>query len=55
MGYIGGHGFWGKGGVHTGGVSKKIFWPPSATKKLLHWLWHTGVILLNKNEKKAPT
>ena len=35
---IGGHGFWGKGGVHTGGVSKKIFRPPSATKKFLRQL-----------------
>ena len=52
---IGGHGFWGKGGVYTGGVSKKIFRLPSAIKKFLRRLWHSGVILLNKNEKKAPT
>ena len=29
---IGGHGFWDKGGVYTGGVSKKILRPPLAAK-----------------------
>ena len=30
IGVIGGHGFWGRGGVYTGGVSEKISAPPSA-------------------------
>ena len=38
---IGGHGFWGKGGVYTGGVSKKIFRPPSVTKT---FFFHLGGI-----------
>ena len=41
---IGGHGFWDKGGVYTAGVSRKFFWPPSATEKFLRRLWHRGVI-----------
>ena len=33
---IGGHGFWGRGGVYTGGVSKKF-------RRRLRWRRHRGV------------
>ena len=55
MGYIGGHGFWGKGGVCTLGVSKKIFVAAYGGRNFFCWPCHQGVNLLNKSEKKLPT
>ena len=65
---IDGHGFWDKGGCTPGGVSKKIFRPPSAAEKFLRRPLHRGVkiffrwvvylvdpgVILPKNGKKLP-
>ena len=49
---IGGHGFWDKGGVYTGGVSKNNFAAASATKIFFHRgvkiFFQRGVLLVDR-------